>query len=243
MANTESGFLGSSIEVGIRIETIGNTLFVRVTDEPGRRDFSYLAHTSETEGDRDKLYLSAYFGSEQSGRLRSLSGQWPAVGQRLGRSFGGTLMAPNPSRWGNPIPVEGLPPFPFTNQVLLSGIRKEDVDITGDRFSDAGNSLPPWPICNTDLFSWMRDPAIGAVLPAVWISPGNFTPDLPPWPISNAQFLNWIQTTPPAQAVFRGIWIVTPQVRTILTELSVTNIPPANASANNVRKTTSTHIF
>ena len=63
-------------KLGYKIETVGNTLKVRVTDNPKDENFCYYAHTRTTEGDKDYLYVSAYKGFvDGSSVLRSLSGK------------------------------------------------------------------------------------------------------------------------------------------------------------------------
>lgn len=66
-------------KIGYKIETVGNTLKVQVTDNPnaGAEGFCYYAHTRTTEGDRNYLYISAYKGYVASNKLRSLSGKTP----------------------------------------------------------------------------------------------------------------------------------------------------------------------
>ena len=63
-------------KMGYKIETVGNTLKVRVTDNPEDENFCYYAHTRTTEGDKDYLYVSAYKGYvDGSSVLWSLSGK------------------------------------------------------------------------------------------------------------------------------------------------------------------------
>ena len=68
-------------KVGWRIRTTGDNTTVQVTNEPdaGDRLFCYYAHTRETEGDRDFLYVGAYKGSVHNDRLRSISGAYPTM--------------------------------------------------------------------------------------------------------------------------------------------------------------------
>lgn len=68
-------------KTGYRIETVGDTLTVQVTDDPNREGFHYYAHTRNTEGDREKLYVGAYLGIVQGNALRSLSGKIPTANQ------------------------------------------------------------------------------------------------------------------------------------------------------------------
>ncbi len=69
-------------KTGYKISTVGNTLTIKVTDNPdaGADGFKYYAHTRSTEGDREKLYIGAYLGYSASNKLRSLSGKTPYAG-------------------------------------------------------------------------------------------------------------------------------------------------------------------
>lgn len=71
-------------KMGYSIKTVGNTLSVKVTDAPNDPNFKYYAHTRDSEGDRDYLYISAYKGYQTGGKLRSLSGKSPTVSQTIG---------------------------------------------------------------------------------------------------------------------------------------------------------------
>jgi len=71
-------------KTGFLISTVGNILTVKVTDNPNNPKFKYYAHTRETEGDRSKLYIGAYLGWNNDGKLRSLSGKAPTTTQTIG---------------------------------------------------------------------------------------------------------------------------------------------------------------
>ena len=73
-------------KVGWKITTSGNTLSVKVTNNPDAcaQGFRYYAHTRVTEGDREYLYLGAYVGFTVSNALRSLSGKAPTATQTIG---------------------------------------------------------------------------------------------------------------------------------------------------------------
>jgi len=72
-------------KTGFLISTVGNILTVKVTDDPNNPNFKYYAHTRETEGDRDKLYIGAYLGwKDGNNKLRSLSGKTPTANQTIG---------------------------------------------------------------------------------------------------------------------------------------------------------------
>lgn len=87
VADITSGNAGDvMIEIpktGFKIATSGNTLTIKVTDNPnaGSDGFKYYAHTRSTEGDREKLYIGAYLGYSASNKLRSLSGKTPYAGE------------------------------------------------------------------------------------------------------------------------------------------------------------------
>ena len=68
-------------KIGYKIITANNTLIIKVTSNPDdAANFKYYAHTREDEGDRSKLYIGAYLGSNVSSKLRSLSGKTPYAG-------------------------------------------------------------------------------------------------------------------------------------------------------------------
>lgn len=64
-------------KLGVKIATSGDTLTVQVTDDPNKEGFQYYAHTRQTMGDRDKVYIGAFLASNVSSKLRSLSGKTP----------------------------------------------------------------------------------------------------------------------------------------------------------------------
>lgn len=70
-------------KMGYKISKSGKNLTVQITDYPDRKDFCYKAHTRTEEGDRDKLYIGAFLGSNVSGKLRSLSGRLPQTNTSL----------------------------------------------------------------------------------------------------------------------------------------------------------------
>ena len=71
-------------KTGYKISKVDNTLTVQITDAANKDGFSYMAHTRENEGDRDKLYIGAFLGSVASGKLRSLSGKQPTNNTTIG---------------------------------------------------------------------------------------------------------------------------------------------------------------
>jgi len=69
---------------GLKINTTNNTLTIKVTDDPANPEFRYYAHTRDTEGDRNKLYIAAYKAYDDGTKLRSLSGKAPTANQNIG---------------------------------------------------------------------------------------------------------------------------------------------------------------
>lgn len=73
-------------KTGFRITTSGDTLTIKITDNPNdTANFKYYAHTRAAEGDRSKLYIGAYLGSNVSSKLRSLSGKTPTGNKTIGQ--------------------------------------------------------------------------------------------------------------------------------------------------------------
>lgn len=71
-------------KTGYKISKVDNTLTVQITDAANKDGFSYMAHTRENEGDRDKLYIGAFLGSVAGDKLRSLSGKTPTNRETIG---------------------------------------------------------------------------------------------------------------------------------------------------------------
>ena len=71
-------------KTGYSISTAGNILTVKVTDDPNNPNFKYYAYSRAAEGDRSKLYIGAYLGWNDGGKLRSLSGKTPTANQTIG---------------------------------------------------------------------------------------------------------------------------------------------------------------
>ena len=68
---------------GLRIKTVGEKVYVSMTDSPNYPDFKYYAHT-RGDSPRDAFYLGAYLGSEESGKLRSIIGKNPIGNKTIG---------------------------------------------------------------------------------------------------------------------------------------------------------------
>ncbi len=61
---------------GLRIKTVGEKVYVSMTNAPDNPDFKYYAH-SRGDSPRDNFYLGAYLGFEENGKLRSITGVKP----------------------------------------------------------------------------------------------------------------------------------------------------------------------
>lgn len=70
---------------GLRIKTVGEKVYVSMTDSPNDPNFKYYAH-SRGDSPRDAFYLGAYLGSEESGKLRSITGKEPTGNKTIGAS-------------------------------------------------------------------------------------------------------------------------------------------------------------
>lgn len=68
---------------GLRIKTVGEKVYVSMTDALNRSDFKYYAH-SRGNSPRDAFYLGAYLGYEDSGKLRSITGKAPTGNKTIG---------------------------------------------------------------------------------------------------------------------------------------------------------------
>lgn len=66
-----------------KFETIGNDLYVRISDAKIDSGYKCLAHMRGTT-EKDKCYISAYLGYNLSSKLRSLSGKSPTSSQTIG---------------------------------------------------------------------------------------------------------------------------------------------------------------
>lgn len=70
-----------------RIYRSGNYLYVSITNDPSKvsadSGFKYNAFSRSSDGDRSKMYIGAYKGYTNSGRLHSWSGYSPTVNQTI----------------------------------------------------------------------------------------------------------------------------------------------------------------
>lgn len=62
--------------MGLRIKTVGDKVYISITDNPNSADFKYYAHT-RGDAAREAFYLGAYLGCEKDGKLRSVTGKKP----------------------------------------------------------------------------------------------------------------------------------------------------------------------
>lgn len=67
---------------GLRIKTVGEKVYVSMTNKTDDPDFKYYAH-SRGDSPRDAFYLGAYLGFEESGKLRSITGKAPTVNKTI----------------------------------------------------------------------------------------------------------------------------------------------------------------
>lgn len=78
---------------GLRIETVGEKVYVSMTNKTNDPDFKYYAH-SRGDSPRDAFYLGAYLGYEESGKLRSITNVEPVTNKvfdsfrQLGQAVG-----------------------------------------------------------------------------------------------------------------------------------------------------------
>lgn len=68
---------------GLRIKTVGEKVYVSMTNKTDDPDFKYYAH-SRGDSPRDNFYLGAYLGFEESGKLRSITGKAPTGNKTIG---------------------------------------------------------------------------------------------------------------------------------------------------------------
>lgn len=68
-------------KIAYKLVNSGTTITVQITNNPIKTfdGFRYYAHTRQTEGDCDKLYVGAYLGAVTDSKLRSLSDSTPTM--------------------------------------------------------------------------------------------------------------------------------------------------------------------
>ena len=69
--------------MGLNIKTVGDKIYVSMTDNPDDANFKYYAH-SRGSVRKEAFYLGAYLGYEQSGKLRSIKGYKPTGNKTIG---------------------------------------------------------------------------------------------------------------------------------------------------------------
>lgn len=69
--------------MGLNIKTVGDEVYVSMTDNPDDPNFKYYAHTRGTER-REAFYLGAYLGYEENGKLRSIKDVMPTGSKTIG---------------------------------------------------------------------------------------------------------------------------------------------------------------
>lgn len=69
--------------MGLNIKTVGDKVYVSMTDNPDDPNFKYYAHTRGAER-REAFYLGAYLGYEENGKLRSIKGYEPTGNKTIG---------------------------------------------------------------------------------------------------------------------------------------------------------------
>lgn len=68
---------------GLSINTVGNNLTIKMTNDPNNPDFEYNAHTRGSTA-KDVFYLGVYKGYVASSKLRSLKGKTITANQTIG---------------------------------------------------------------------------------------------------------------------------------------------------------------
>ena len=69
---------------GLRIKTVGEKVYVSMTNKTDDPDFKYYAHTRGNQR-KDNFYLGAYLGVQVNGKLRSISGKNPTDVMTIGK--------------------------------------------------------------------------------------------------------------------------------------------------------------
>ena len=68
---------------GLRIKTVGEKVYVSMTNKTDDPDFKYYAHTRGNQR-KDNFYFGAYLGYEKGGKLRSITGKAPTGSKTIG---------------------------------------------------------------------------------------------------------------------------------------------------------------
>lgn len=68
---------------GLRIKTVGEKVYVSMTNKTDDPDFKYYAHTRGNQR-KDNFYLGAYLGFQESGKLRSINRRVSTANKTIG---------------------------------------------------------------------------------------------------------------------------------------------------------------
>lgn len=69
--------------MGLNMRTVGDKVYVTMTDNPNDSNFKYYAHTRGTAR-KEAFYLGAYLGFLDGSKLRSITGKSPTVEKTIG---------------------------------------------------------------------------------------------------------------------------------------------------------------
>lgn len=69
--------------MGLNMRTVGDKVYVTMTDNPNDSNFKYYAHTRGTTR-KEAFYLGAYLGFLDESKLRSITGKKPTVEKTIG---------------------------------------------------------------------------------------------------------------------------------------------------------------
>lgn len=70
-------------KIGYKMTTDGPDRYVYITDDPAAEGYCYRAHSLDSEGDCDKIYIGAYLGFVENGKLYSISDRSPTANASL----------------------------------------------------------------------------------------------------------------------------------------------------------------
>lgn len=70
-------------KIGYKLERDSSYQYIYVTTAPNKEGFCYAAHSRNTEGDCDKIYIGAYLGYGSGSKLYSMSDELPTTNMSL----------------------------------------------------------------------------------------------------------------------------------------------------------------
>ena len=73
-------------KIGYKMTNDSNYQYIQITNNPNAEGYCYLAHSLDSEGDCDKIYIGAYLAYNSGNKLYSVSGQTPTVSITLTNS-------------------------------------------------------------------------------------------------------------------------------------------------------------